>query len=50
LRSGGDATKNPAGPELLHRDLEKVAAWFASRGAPIDVDRTYSELVPAPLF
>ncbi len=45
-----DATTNPSAPELLHRDLENVAAWFGRRGAPIDVARLYADLVVALLF
>jgi RIO kinase 1 len=45
-----DATTNPSAPDLLHRDLENVAAWFARRGAPIDVEALYAELVLELLF
>jgi RIO kinase 1 len=45
-----DATTNPAAPELLHRDLENVAAWFDRRGAPFDVERVFAELVVELLF
>jgi RIO kinase 1 len=45
-----DARTNPAGPELLHRDLSNVAAWFGRRGAPIDVEAVFAELVVALLF
>jgi RIO kinase 1 len=45
-----DATTNPAGPELLHRDLTNVATWFGRRGAPIDVDTVYASLVMELLF
>jgi RIO kinase 1 len=45
-----DATTNTAGPQLLHRDLENVAAWFERRGAPIDVERVFAELVVELLF
>ena len=45
-----DATTNPAAPELLHRDLANVAAWFGSRGAPIDVERVFGELLVELLF
>jgi len=45
-----DATTNPAGPELLHRDLENVATWFERRGAPIDVEAVFAELVVELLF
>jgi len=45
-----DATTNPAGPELLHRDLTNVAAWFERRGAPIDVERVFADLVVELLF
>jgi RIO kinase 1 len=45
-----DATTNPAGPELLHRDLTNVAAWFARRGASIDVEAVFARLVVELLF
>jgi RIO kinase 1 len=36
---------NADAPELLHRDLANVAAWFERRGAPIDVEATFAELL-----
>lgn len=36
---------NPDAPDLLHRDLENVAAWFSRRGAPVDVEKTFVELL-----
>jgi RIO kinase 1 len=45
-----DAKTNPAGPELLHRDLENVGTWFGRRGAPIDVEAVFAELVVELLF
>jgi RIO kinase 1 len=45
-----DATTNPAGPELLHRDLENVGTWFGRRGIPIDVEAVFAELVVELLF
>jgi RIO kinase 1 len=45
-----DATTNPAGPDLLHRDLMNVAAWFERRGAPIDVERVFADLVVELIF
>ena len=40
-----DATTNPAAPDLLHRDLSNVAEWFGRRGAPIDVEAVFAEIV-----
>ncbi len=36
---------NTDAPDLLHRDLANVAAWFARRGAPIDVEETFADLL-----
>ncbi len=36
---------NADAPELLHRDLANVAAWFERRDAPIDVEATFAELL-----
>ncbi|MDQ2965841.1 MAG: hypothetical protein M3R57_08340 [Chloroflexota bacterium] len=40
-----DAATNLEAPNLLHRDLANVATWFARRGVPVDVERTFGELV-----
>ena len=40
-----DARTNADAPGLLQRDLENVAAWFGRRGARIDVDATFGELL-----
>jgi RIO kinase 1 len=45
-----DARTNASAPELLHRDLANVADWFGRRGAPIDAEAVFAELVPALLF
>jgi RIO kinase 1 len=31
-----DVVANPRGPELLHRDAQNVASWFAARGQTTD--------------
>ena len=36
---------NADAPELLHRDLLNIAAWFERRDAPIDVEATFAELL-----
>ena len=36
---------NTDAPGLLHRDLANVAAWFGRRGAAIDVEATFAELL-----
>jgi RIO kinase 1 len=36
---------NADAPELLHRDLANVAAWFGSRGLGVDVEAVFAELV-----
>jgi RIO kinase 1 len=36
---------NAEAPDLLHRDLENVAAWFGARGVTIDVEREFAELL-----
>lgn len=40
-----DATTNPSAAELLYRDLSNVADWFGRRGARIDVETAFAELV-----
>ena len=40
-----DATENPHAPDLLHRDLLNVAAWFERRGAGFDAESVYADLV-----
>jgi RIO kinase 1 len=45
-----DATENPAGPQLLHRDLANVGDWFGRRGAPFDVEAVFADLVVELLF
>lgn len=40
-----DAATNLEAPNLLHRDLANVATWFARRGVPVDVERTFADLV-----
>jgi RIO kinase 1 len=36
---------NPEAPDLLHRDLENVAAWFTRRGLDVDLEATFAELL-----
>ena len=38
-------TTNAEAPELLHRDLRNVAAWFERRGQAVDVEATFAELI-----
>lgn len=38
-------TTNADAPDLLHRDMENVAAWFERRGHPVDVEATFAELL-----
>jgi RIO kinase 1 len=40
-----DVTENPAGPDLLHRDLLNVATWFNRRGTAIDPDAVFTDLL-----
>jgi RIO kinase 1 len=40
-----DATTNPHAPDLLHRDVANVAAWFDRQRIPIDTDALYGELL-----
>ena len=40
-----DFTTNADAPELLHRDLRNVAAWFTRRGVTVDVEATFAELL-----
>ena len=36
---------NADAPDLLHRDLVNVAAWFGARGLRVDVEATFVELL-----
>ena len=36
---------NPHATELLHRDVENVAAWFERNGVAVDVEATFAELL-----
>jgi serine/threonine-protein kinase RIO1 len=36
---------NAEAPDLLHRDLVNVAAWFGPRGVWVDVEATFVELL-----
>jgi len=38
-------TTNADAPELLHRDLVNVTAWFDRRGLTVDVERLFGELI-----
>ena len=38
-------TKNTDAPELLHRDIANVAAWFGRRGVPVDLEAIFAELL-----
>jgi len=38
-------TTNTDAPELLHRDLANVAAWFGPRGVAVDVEAVFAELL-----
>jgi RIO kinase 1 len=38
-------TTNTDAPELLHRDLANVAAWFSPRGVAVDVEAVFAELL-----
>ena len=40
-----DVTMNPAGPDLLHRDLLNVATWFNRHGVSVDPDAVFAELL-----
>jgi RIO kinase 1 len=40
-----DVVANPRGPEFLRRDCENVCRWFAVRGAEVDVEALFGELV-----
>lgn len=40
-----DALANPHAPDLLHRDLVNVHAWFSRQRADFDVERVYVELL-----
>jgi RIO kinase 1 len=39
-----DLIANPRGGDFLARDVRNVAAWFTSRGVPIDVDEVILDL------
>nr|WP_189202168.1 RIO1 family regulatory kinase/ATPase [Couchioplanes caeruleus] len=39
-----DVIANPQGGEFLARDVRNVAAWFTSRGLPVDVDEVIERL------
>ena len=36
---------NADAPDLLHRDLTNVAAWFERRGVAVDVEAVFAELI-----
>ncbi len=36
---------NAEAPDLLHRDLANVAAWFTRQGLDVDVEATFAELL-----
>ena len=38
-------TTNTDAPELLHRDVANVAAWFERRGHAVDVEQVFGELI-----
>jgi RIO kinase 1 len=38
-------TTNTDAPDLLHRDLANVAAWFDRRGVAVDLEAVYGELI-----
>ncbi|MDQ3688509.1 MAG: phosphotransferase [Chloroflexota bacterium] len=38
-------TTNTDAPDLLHRDLANVVAWFGRRGLVVDLERTFGELI-----
>ena len=38
-------TTNADAPELLHRDLANVAAWFGPRGVKVDVESVFAEML-----
>ncbi|MGH2382091.1 MAG: RIO1 family regulatory kinase/ATPase [Candidatus Limnocylindria bacterium] len=38
-------TTNTDAPDLLHRDLSNVAAWFERRGIDVDLEAVYGELI-----
>jgi RIO kinase 1 len=40
-----DLVANPNAVEFLHRDCTNVAAWFTSRGLPVDADEVLAELL-----
>jgi RIO kinase 1 len=40
-----DVTMNPVAPDLLHRDLNNVVAWFNRRGFVIDAEAVFADLL-----
>ena len=38
-------TTNTDAPELLHRDIANVGAWFSGRGVRVDVETVFAELL-----
>jgi RIO kinase 1 len=42
-------TTTPEAPELLHRDVANVAAWFERRGVAMDPEALYGELLTVGL-
>ncbi|MCW5952772.1 MAG: hypothetical protein KIT69_11000, partial [Propionibacteriaceae bacterium] len=40
-----DLASNPNAVEFLHRDCTNMAAWFSSRGRPVDPDRLLADLL-----
>ena len=38
-------TTNADAPDLLHRDVANVAAWFDRRGLDVDAEAVYAELI-----
>lgn len=40
-----DAAENVEAPDLLHRDISNVGAWFARRGVELDVEVVFADLV-----
>ncbi len=45
-----DATMNADAPDLLHRDLLNVGAWFGRRGVQMNVERLFAELLTDLLY
>ena len=44
-----DVVANPQGPEFLRRDCVNICRWFAGRGADIDVELLFGDLVAEAL-